>query len=343
MRTARLASLAAAAAVLAAGCDSARRIEQRSEVNACARCHGFPPAEPHPQAVNCEVCHRATVGDGTQLLANGAHMNGRIDLQAHPKPYPLHSVEVYGGLEGCTFCHGSDFNGGAAPSCNACHATIGFADWTTNCTFCHGTRTSGWTPAQAALPAPPEAVLRSNDFPEYSGVGAHRGHVQADTFANPIACTECHPQVSNLAHVNRSTEMSWGPVATADSAVPEWTGTTCANYCHGATLPRPGSATEAAKALRSAPTTWAPASTVVCGSCHEADPTTGIHPAVSTGHRTFACLVCHGGTHTATAADRAIHVNGTIETNDIAGFDPVARSCAAACHAGNRNWPAPAP
>ena len=95
MRSTRLVPLAAVlAAVLAAGCDSARPIEQRSAVTQCARCHGFPPppgvltsAASHPQSTACEVCHGATVVSGTELVPGGTHMNGQVDFAAHPMPY----------------------------------------------------------------------------------------------------------------------------------------------------------------------------------------------------------------------------------------------------------------
>ena len=345
MRSTRLGPLAATvAAVLASGCDSARPIEQRSAVIACARCHGFPPppgvransAESHPQNTACEVCHSRTVVSGDQLVPGGAHMNGQVDFAPHTMPYlAQHRAAALQGVTACTVCHGATYDGGIGPSCNACHTASVFANWQTNCTFCHGTRTAGWTPAQLALAAPPNAANPENDaVPDYRGIGAHRAHVQADTFANPFACTECHAQPTTLTHFDGVAPVLGGPLATRDGSAATWdeTETTCANYCHGATLPF--------AAQRALPV-WAPASAVACGACHEANPSTGVHPAVSTGHASFACLVCHGGTHTATAADRTRHVNGTIETNDIAGFDPATNSCAAACHAGTRNWPPP--
>lgn len=343
MRSARLLSFAAAAAVLASGCDSARPVEQRSSATACERCHGFPPppmaravdGAAHPQSVSCEVCHRSTVGEGGVFLAEGGkHMNGVTDFLAHPAPYPTHAVEVYGGLGGCTHCHGSDFEGGAAASCNGCHGDFGFGDWATNCTFCHGGRTSGWTAAELWKAAPGEADETANpeneDVPNYRGVGAHTAHVEAPAFSSPIACTECHPPVANLSHFDRTTEIAWGPIASAGGAEPTWTGTTCSNYCHGASLPKPET--------RTAPV-WAPPSDVACGGCHEANPTTGVHPATSTGHREFGCNVCHGPGYSTTAVDRPLHVNGALDVTEITGFDPSARSCNALCHSGSRSWP----
>jgi hypothetical protein len=347
MRSARPALLAAAvAAVALAGCDSARPVEQ-SEASACARCHGFPPppglTDPnltHPQGQACEVCHPQTVLSGTELVPGGAHMNGRVDVGTHPVPYPTHLIDALQGLQACAWCHGSDLNGGVTGrSCNACHGDLGFADWRTNCTFCHGTRTAGWTAAQLARAAPPAALPQLVDGhivhefdPAYRGVGAHQAHVNTGTFAGPVACSECHVVPANLeqpTHLNQQVDVAFGAIASNGTA-PTWTGTTCANYCHGATMPHPET--------RTAPT-WAPPSTIACGDCHEANPTTGKHPAVVAQHG-FECRTCHGGTYTPTAVDKTLHVNGTVDKNQpLIGWDPANRTCLALCHStAPRSW-----
>lgn len=343
MRSTRLVPLVAVlAAVLAAGCDSARPIEQRSAVTQCARCHGFPPppgvltsAASHPQSTACEVCHGATVVSGTELVPGGAHMNGQVDFAAHPMPYlAQHRAAALQGVTACAVCHGATYAGGIGPSCNTCHGSIGYADWQTNCTFCHGTRTPGWTTAQPArLVAPPEAVEDGVVDPSDPRVGAHQKHLTGGTIANAVACTECHPARSDLSHVDRSVQLVWGPRA-SNGIAPSFdpTALTCANYCHGATLPLAD-----ARAAQDPPlAAWTRGAALDCGSCHEASPTTGKHPAVVAQHD-FDCSTCHGGTYTPVLADKSLHVNGTVDKGPIIGWDATNRTCTSICHE-TRAW-----
>lgn len=345
MRSVRLGTLAAAAAVFVAGCDSARPLEQRAEAGVCERCHGFPPPDPHPQLAACSACHGTTVAEGAVIIEGGAHQNGVVDVVAHPIPYVAqHSGEALARaaeplgqpvLAACTPCHGGDFAGGiVGVSCDACHASlqpIAFPDWETNCTFCHGTRTAGST-GTTPLAAPPQTVIGSAD------PGAHQQHLVGGTFSDGVACTECHPSRVGVGHANGAVELAFGPLANADGATATYDPATasCANYCHGATLPPSDPARPAV--------TWAPA-TLDCGSCHQAAPTTGRHPAVSNGHATIPCLACHGGTYTETVADPAFHVNGTLDVGPLPGFDAgPPRTCnSAACHPGVRSWDPPSP
>ncbi len=322
------------------GCDSARTVEESSEAGACERCHGFPPPPGslnadvvHPQATACEACHPTTVVSGTQLVEGGTHLNGRVDVAGvgHPMPFLTeHPAAALAGLDACASCHGTDFNGGTAGrSCNDCHATLlNFADWQTNCTFCHGTRTAGWTSAQPQLPAPPEAVEGGVTSTADRRVGAHQAHVTAGDFANAIACGECHsPAPTDLSHVDGSVRVGWGATASTGGATPTFDGSTCSNYCHGATLP----------GTRPAPT-WAPPSAIACGACHDANPTTGRHPAVSQAHSGFTCGTCHGLGYTTTAVDKALHLNRTIDKTSVTGWNGT-NGCTAACHSqSERQW-----
>jgi hypothetical protein len=259
-----------------------------------------------------------------ELIEGGTHLNGTVEVTAHPLPYLLqHSRDAVLGLAACTPCHGSDFAGGVVGvSCNACHATltpIAFPDWQTNCTFCHGTRTPGSTGA-TPLAAPPQTVIGSAD------PGAHQQHLLVGTFSNGVACTECHPSRVGAGHANGTVEMAFGPLATANGAAATFDPQTasCTNYCHGATLP-PSDPPRAAF-------TWAPR-TLTCDSCHQGNPTTGLHPAVFGSHATLPCLACHGGTYTETAADPALHVNGSLNIGPLPGWNtPAAGSCTAVCH-----------
>lgn len=77
----------------------------------CELCHGYPPAEPHPQSEVCGDCHGKTAGaDGLLLADSDAHNNGAVDLL------------VTGGS--CDICHGFP----PAPphpaeaACSECHS-----------------------------------------------------------------------------------------------------------------------------------------------------------------------------------------------------------------------------
>jgi predicted CxxxxCH...CXXCH cytochrome family protein len=343
MRSVRLGTLAAAAAVFIVGCDEARPLEQRAEAGVCERCHGFPPPAPHPQLAACSACHGSTVAEGTVIIEGGTHLNGRVDVTAHPVPYVAqHSREALARadeplgqplLSACTPCHGGDFAGGnVGVSCNACHASlqpIAFPDWQTNCTFCHGARTAGST-GTTPLAAPPQTVIGAAD------PGAHQQHLAggsvAKRFSNGVACTECHPNRVGVGHANGEVELAFGTLARANGAAATFDPQTasCTNYCHGATLPP-------SDPPRSA-VTWGPRA-LDCGSCHEANPTTGRHPAVSNGHAVISCGACHGGTYTATVADPALHVNQTIDKGPLAGWNEATRGCTAVCHPQfERSW-----
>ena len=56
--------------------------------------------------------------------------------------------------------------------------------------------------------------------------------------SGPVACAECHTVPSDLAHATEPLDLTWGPLARTDGALPTWNGSalTCANYCHGATM-----------------------------------------------------------------------------------------------------------
>ena len=190
----------AALAVLIAACDTARKVEETSAINDCARCHGFPPPAPHPQNVaNCSVCHATTVGAGNVLIPGGTHLNGRVDVSAHDVPYPpsVHGPAADLGIAACTGCHGADYGGGSVGvSCNDCHGGIQYGDWKTNCTFCHGTRTQSWTEASLPLAAPPQSIAGAADPAGQTSanpkVGAHQAHLGGTTYVNPLPCTSCH-------------------------------------------------------------------------------------------------------------------------------------------------------
>jgi predicted CxxxxCH...CXXCH cytochrome family protein len=325
MRSARPAFLAAAGAVIVlAGCDSARPIEQRSEASECARCHGFPPPPGivnvdvvHPQNTECQVCHPTTVVSGTQLVEGGTHLNGVVDVgtgAVHAVPYPAHPTDALAGLDACAACHGSDFgapivSGGG--SCNSCHGSFGFADWQTNCTFCHGTRTTGWAAAQAALPAPPDAVVAGGDQTRTNPkVGAHQAHLTPGPYANAFACSTCHTVPTSAEALTHFTgggapaTVAFDALAGQDVASPGYAGGTCAVYCHGSGTSWP------AGSVAANPTPAWTSTALACDACHASRPATGSHQGTGT-HANAPCASCHLGYVQDTSVDPALHVNGS--------------------------------
>jgi predicted CxxxxCH...CXXCH cytochrome family protein len=158
------------------------------------------------------------------------------------------------------------------------------------------------------------------------GVGAHRQHLDpAPTFHRVVQCEDCHrvpESPGDPGHLDGTpgAELTFSAIASADGAQPEWNGTTCTVYCHGATL---------GGGVLTTPTwTRVDSSQDRCGNCHGTPPPAP-HPEGSD------CGTCHptvarGST---TFLDPASHINGTVEfTTDVPECDD--------CHGGDGN-PAP--
>jgi predicted CxxxxCH...CXXCH cytochrome family protein len=321
---------------------NAHEFHVTTQAQACSRCHPVPPGEKGSHVNGTKDVVVQLPAGGTQTIAGwdctGCHGALGISLSSHPLPYvATHTTAALASLATCASCHGADYGGGlggAAPSCNACHGGLGYADWKTNCTFCHGTRTPSFAGTPVWLPAPPQSVIVTADQTTSNPrIGAHQKHVgNGSTLSNGVACTECHPAAADLGHVGGSgaAQLAWGPLATNAGAAASMTSGTCANYCHGATLP--------GAAGRTAPA-WAPPSAMTCGSCHEADPTTGQHPSQRAQHSSFQCYICHGGSYVGgTTADKSLHFDGTVSKDASLNWQtsPV-KSCDPACH-NRKNW-----
>jgi predicted CxxxxCH...CXXCH cytochrome family protein len=200
----------------------------------------------------------------------------------------VHGPAALASLDSCKGCHGSDFDGAIGPSCTACHAAAGYASWTSNCTFCHGQKTASYTAADLPRAAP--------------ATGAHLKHVNGGAFVRPLACSECHTVPTTLAHVDGSAPVVFGALAqTGGGAAPSYTAPTCSSvYCHGKTLVNPSTPN---------PSWNGPG--MVCGSCHDLQPTTGqhvLHGPAAPNPPNVACQTCHKGF---SAIDLVHHVDGT--------------------------------
>ena len=226
----------------------------------------------------------------------------------------------------CGDCHGIPppwpHPQGVGSDCSPCHLDAkpglgfvepdkhinGVVDVTITCTVCHGS-------AADNTPAPPRDV-QGNVSTTARGVGAHRSHLAASTWHNQIKCSDCHqvPQlVDDPGHFDDSppATLTWGPLAQSRGAMPEWTGTSCSNYCHGATIKGGANKTP----------TWTAVGTgeAACGTCHSLPPQS---PHPQTGR---PCGVCHAAVFSVDGGfvDPSLHINGLVEAQAACG----------ACHA----------
>ncbi len=61
----------------------------------CSGCHGAPPPPPHPARTDCEKCHPTSVGPGLDIVVDGTHLDGKLDVST-----------------ACNSCHGNAVNPG---------------------------------------------------------------------------------------------------------------------------------------------------------------------------------------------------------------------------------------
>jgi predicted CxxxxCH...CXXCH cytochrome family protein len=100
----------------------------------CQSCHGMPPAPPHPQMEQCELCHAPTI-DALGNMVRERHVDGTVDVVLP---------------DGCDGCHGSgtlgapppDLAGNVDPSspgvgAHAAHLTGGLSSRPVPCGECH--------------------------------------------------------------------------------------------------------------------------------------------------------------------------------------------------------------
>jgi predicted CxxxxCH...CXXCH cytochrome family protein len=272
---------------------------------ACGSCHGNPPAAPHPDSTNCEICHGDVVGPEGTWVAPERHMDGILDSSSpHPEGYASasqHGVDFTSqGLSACTNCHGVDLTGGSAGvSCDKCHS--GFKS---NCTFCHGGTDND-------MGSPPESVSGNTETSQ-PGVGAHSTHlVKASTWHATVSCSACHKvPVDALAegHIDGgSAEVVISKLNEDEGEEDEeaqWhkdDGTCSSTYCHG------GSS--------SGGTSMSPQWYLVdgtqsaCGSCHGIPPTED-HTNITD------CSMCHGcvadGNQQIRPEGAPFHMNGEV-------------------------------
>jgi predicted CxxxxCH...CXXCH cytochrome family protein len=200
-------------------------------------------------------------------------------------------------LASCSYCHGYDFAGGnTGVSCLQCHTQPGGV---ADCNLCHA--------------QPPTS---NEGLPAGFASGAYGAHAK-HAVDKGYACTECHANVTGLAHADGApAEVNFADalIATADNSVPSYVhsggdgsgnGSCASVYCHGNGLGGPPN--QPLESLN-----WLSDIQFTCQSCHATPPTDPNHPANG------ACYECHP-TMDPTSEDYAIlpeleylHVNGVI-------------------------------
>jgi predicted CxxxxCH...CXXCH cytochrome family protein len=247
--------------------------------------------------------------DGTQAACGTCH--GLPPAAPHPR--------VSGGVAACAGCHSSTVNAdGTINLAGGLHidGRVQLSGGSGSCTGCHGDATR----SPASIAAAPPSDTSGNVATTAPGVGAHQKHLVGGSIRAALECTECHTVPSDLAHASQPLDLTWGTLAKANGAAPSWNATalTCANFCHGSTMPG-GTLT--------APV-WnkVDGSQAACGTCHGLPPPSP-HPAVAS---ITGCVGCHAST---VSADGTIDVAGGMHVNGVVNFGGSGGSLACdACH-----------
>ncbi len=282
----------------------------------CASCHGFPPTTTrsgalHTTDANCYGCHSTTVDASNQVVPNGTHNDG--------------AVQVGGGgigTYGCQTCHG-----------DAARTLVAGADPHAKSAPPFGTRGETLTTTRAV-----GAHLAHLD----KGTGA---------LAKPTVCGECHPVPSTMDHANGSTVFTFGALARTGGAAPVFDGAalTCAStYCHGATLAAggtnhtpiwtAGAGQAACGTCHGAPPPAPHTTSTACGACHAGYTATTVNAALHVDGKldvtaqtcgachgipppaphtaSTTCGSCHPG-YTATTVNPVLHIDGKVDVTNL--------------------------
>lgn len=172
------------------------------------------------------------------------------------------------------------------------------------CTTCHGDAArSGGPGTDPQINVAPPHGTGGEMLASQAQVGAHQAHLNNTNLASaPLQCNDCHILPTSMAHSDGIIDMSWGPLAKAGGANPDYNGATCTNvYCHGAF---PGGRNVFAPS-------WT-GGAMNCGSCHGTPPSTPSHTNASAN-----CANCHGAGYSATAktVNKATHINGIVDVS----------------------------
>ena len=236
--------------------------------------------------------------DGTQAACGACH--GLPPEAPHP---------VVDSIGGCVNCHAGTVNAdGSIKLSGGLHVNgvVEISGSGGSCTSCHGDPSL----EPASFAAAPPIDTRGNTAISSPGVGAHQRHLRGGRFRGPLECNACHVVPTDLAHAREPLDLTWGPLARADGAVPTYdrAAHTCSNYCHGSTIQAP--------ALLDVVWTLPGKGQVACGACHGLPPPSP-HPQFPASMT--VCNGCHAGTVDSNGVINVaggLHVNGVV---DISG------------------------
>jgi predicted CxxxxCH...CXXCH cytochrome family protein len=271
--------------------------------------------EASPTCTN--YCHGATLQGGTKsggvLWTGGALEAACGTCHATPLPYTA-AAGWHVQNNACGGCH----TGYTIGSVNAAVHVNGTTNVTALiCTNCHSISASAAAPFSGT-----DGSTATNN----NRAGAHTAHVSGTTLrAAVVTCANCHGTLPGaMNHANGTVAVAWNTLATANGtftptppagSVATNSPVSCANYCHGATLP----AAEFG-GTNKAPTWSGGAAQAACGTCHFATtvPATSTrHPSPGVTLAATACATCHpdtvnpDGTLNTLAAGR--HLNGALD------------------------------
>ncbi len=307
---------------------------------ACTDCHAVPTDMGHSNG-NVDLTWSAIATalnstpqfDATSASCSGAYCHGGT----LPHATTANSTPVWTQVDG-TFS-----------SCGAsCHLTPPAAPHTqnTNCALCHdaviasfdpATQTATWKDASlhvngktevktltctachgdpvANNPAPPQGT-HGETLTSQPAVGAHAQHLANSAWHRQVDCADCHAVPTAMDHSNGVMELTWGAVATAMSAVPQFDvgALTCSGaYCHGSTL------ADGFVAKTTPVWTQVDGTFNSCGAACHMTPPGAPHP------QNTQCAVCHDAviasfdpvTQKATWTNAALHINGQVDVKNL--------------------------
>ncbi len=212
------------------------------------------------------------------------------------------------------------------------------------CSGCHGDSSRAGVALDQA--APPRDA-RGGTEATLVTVGAHQAHLRGN-----VACATCHavPPEGDRTHINgpfATVIFSGNLVGAQGAVVAPWNreAPTCANYCHGASLPG---------GPRPEPV-WTAQGGLGCGACHSDQQTNAVSTGLHALHLRFVaplgtCAVCHGTGYAAgsvAAPASGTHHDGLVELTPSVGWQAApcvtgTRSCNSSCHTtvtGCKPWP----
>lgn len=302
----------------------------------CAGCHGAPPVSAkHPaKAQFCGDCHAATVTGERTLLAGGAHMDGKVQVQLAAKPTSCDGCHgappLLAGIDKkphpqqkqCNDCHAATVDAAGVLIVGGAHMNksvdVQLAAKPTSCAGCHGA-----PPLVAGVDKKPHpqqtqcndchAATVDENKTIIAGGGHMDGKVQVQLAAKPTSCSGCHGDPPLVAGADKK---------------PHPQQTQC-NDCHAATV-------DAAKVLivggshmdGKVQVQLAPAPTS-CTGCHGAPPVQ-ISSSGKDHPKSAVCSDCHAAT---VQGDKQIivgggHLDGKVEVQLAAS-----PSSCTGCHA----------